>query len=435
VKHAPGPGLSILLQLQAMRRDPLGFMQRAREQYGDVVRLGVGRTAAYLIGRHELADHVLVDHHENYDRETRSARAVRFVTGDSILTTSGDPWKRRRRILQPPFQSGAVRDIAPLVVRRATTMLDRWNAGDVIDAGEAMTHLTFAIAGEAFFGADVEPFADEIEALAPVILEEAFRRSTDIIPTHVFRRTAARRFDRATRRLVEIVDDVVSHGGRRSLIASLLATEDDGQPRLTPVEVRNETLALLLAGHETTSNALTWCIDLLTRNPAVLTSLVCEVRSVLNGRSPGVGDLDALPLVHAAVQESIRLYPSVWIVERRAIEDDSIGGYDIPAGAMVYVSPYLLHRDPRFWADPERFDPTRFVDAPKQRRPSYIPFGAGPHHCIGAHFAMVEARLVLAALLQRFDLVSAGEKQTEADAWITLRPRTPVRVRVHPAGH
>jgi len=344
-------------------------------EYGEVVRLGDGAFTVHLLGHPEFADHVLRRRHANYDRHTRSADAVRLVTGESLLTSDGEEWRRHRLLMQPLFREDALGALANIVTVAANAMIDRWLEAREIELAAEMCHLTSTVAARAFFGTDVD---DDLARLMPVILQETYARSTAIFSLG----GPSAKFEQARDEIRAAVERILARGDS-PLLAHLRELSSD--------ELRNETLALLLAGHDTTSNALAW-------------TFVCA-------------DPNDDPT--KAVQEAMRLYPPVWIVERRAVEDDEIGGYRIPAGSIVYVSPFVLHRHPDFWPDAERFDPSRFPEA--ARNPAYLPFGAGPHSCLGAAFAMIEAPLVVAAVRRRCT-ISLCDRVTP-QAWITLRPR------------
>jgi cytochrome P450 len=392
---APGPGLAVLLRIAEMRRDPFAFMERLHAQYGDVVRIVIGTDVAHLLAHPDHADHVLRVRHANYDRETRSASAVRLVTGDSILTTSGEEWRRHRLLLQPAFHRTVVESFAPLIAQETSAMLDRWDRtrGKVIDVAAEMMHLTFSIAGKAFFGADVGSEADEIETLMPDILKKAFERSAT--PTWMHRLIRGADDDvlaDAHRQLVAIVERIPA--SQSTLLSRLEGLSDE--------ESRNDAIALLLAGHETTANALAWTFYLLGRHPEI---------AIANDEQ----------LTHAVIDEVLRLYPPIWIIERHALEEDEIGGYEIPADSIIYVSPFVLHRHRDFWSDPKSFDPSRFLGGVKHH--AYLPFGAGAHHCLGAHFAVVEARTIVAAIARRGTLKLATNDVIKPEPWLTLRPR------------
>ena len=349
-------------------------------EYGDVVRLGDGRFTVHLLGHPSHAEHVLRLHHKNYDRQTRSAAAVRLVTGESLLTNDGEQWRRHRLLMQPLFTKDALASLSAIVLDVTNAMIDRWLERGEADLAAEMMQLTSTVASRAFFGTDVD---EDLARLMPVILEEAYGRATSVFNWS----GPSREFRRACGDVHAAVERILGRGDS-PLLAHLRELPAD--------ELRNETIALLLAGHETTANALAWTFAL-------------------------IGDRqDCLSSTAAAVQEAMRLYPPVWIVERRAIEDDVIDGYAIPAGSMVYISPYILHRHPDFWPNPEHFDPSRFPAA--ARNPAYLPFGSGPHACLGAAFAMLEAPLVVAAVRERCTITLRDGSKIEPRAWITLRP-------------
>ncbi|HEX7150769.1 MAG TPA: cytochrome P450 [Thermoanaerobaculia bacterium] len=386
MQRAPGPGLGVIPTLSRLRREPLRVLTELHREYGDIVRLGAGDLTVHLLGHPSFADHVLRRRHGNYDRQTRSADAIRLVTGESLLTNDGDEWRQHRLLLQPAFSQ--VEPFAAAIEQATEAMVDRWLArGGVIDVAAEMTHLTATIIAKVFFGTGLEADIAALERLLPPILAGTYARSTAIFPLHRFLRDKP--FDMARAKLRAIVEEIVARKPEGTLLARMMEALDGD-------ELRNETLALLLAGHETTANALAWTFYLLATN-----------------------DADADPVY--AFHEALRLYPPIWIVERRAIEDDEIGGYAIPADSIVYVSPYILHRHPEFWTDAEAFVPQRF--ATQKRNAAYLPFGGGPHHCIGAGFAMLEARTIIPAVLRRCRLELSALARVEPQAWITLRPR------------
>ncbi|HEX9981826.1 MAG TPA: cytochrome P450 [Thermoanaerobaculia bacterium] len=386
MQRAPGPGFGVIPALSRLRREPLQVIAELHREYGDVVRLGTGDLTVHLLGHPEHADHVLRRRHGNYDRQTRSADAIRLVTGESLLTNDGEEWRRHRLLMQPAFNQ--VEPFAEGIERATEEMVDRWLArGGIVDVAAEMSHLTCTIVAKAFFGTDLQSDVIALERLLPPILAGAYARSTAIFPLHRFVRDKP--FDDARTKLGRIVEEIVSRKPEGTLLARMADSLDDE-------ELRNETVALLLAGHETTANALAWTFYLLATHRA-----------------------DADPV--CAFLEAIRLYPPIWIVERRAIEEDEIGGYAIPEDSIVYVSPYILHRHEEFWPDAEAFRPERFAE--DARPPGYLPFGAGPHHCIGAGFAMMEARTIIPAVLRRCRLELSAIARVEPQAWITLRPR------------
>jgi cytochrome P450 len=410
--RAPGPGLRLITLRRRMLRDPLGVMRELHREHGDLVRLGVGRIF-YLAGHPLLADHVLRKNHANYDRQTPSADAVREVTGESLLTNDGEEWRRHRLMLQPSFTAESVRGITSVVTEETEEMLSRWRDQETVDAAAEMMRLTFRIAGRSFFGSDLGGDAEVVERLLPAVLEETYRRSTALLPIYrLGLRPRDRRFDTAIDRLQSIVRRVItgSTATGADLLSRLLRMRHAGDPgALGDDELSSEMLALMLAGHETTANALAWTLY-----------LVAQSRETLERLRDDAG-VEGTPFTSAVFQEALRLYPPVWIVERRACEDDELGGFAIDAGSTIYVSPYILHRHRDFWREPDRFDPERFLSGLPPRS-AYIPFGAGPHHCLGAHFAMQEGIMILSAIAQQYDFRLGDGAVVEPKPWITLRP-------------
>lgn len=433
MRRAPGPGLRVITQLAALRRDPLRFMQQCHARYGDIVRLGAGPATVHLIGSPSGADQVLRENHQRFDRRTRSAAAMRLVTGESILTESGDEWKARRLTLQPAFTSSAVEPLASMVAAETARALDEWLSrggdGTAIDVGEAVTRLTLAIASRAFFGTDLRAETDEIAELIPPIIERTYERSTSLFPLHRIMRTARdRQFDARIASLQRVVG---------SILRNRLSPRGDALGRLTNAERRglgaggagSDVLALLLAGHETTANTLAWAFYYLGTHPDVLRRAREELdRESAGGFSPAT--LPRLPYLSAVISETMRLAPVIWIIERRAKEETEIDGWAIPADSIVYVSPWIVHRHPEFWSDAEQFTPERFMGL-SGKHPAYIPFGGGPHHCLGVHFALLEAKIILAMVLERFDFDLATDV-VPPQAWITLRPSVPIVAKLRP---
>ena len=302
-----------------------------------------------------------------------------------------------------------------------------------------MMRLTYTIVGRTLFSFDGGQDAEIIERAMQIILPFTFGRLERIvnwpswIPT-----TQNRQFHSALNQIDQIVYRIIdqhrqgSTNGRinRDLLSLLMSVKDDETGRgLSDEQLRNETITFLLAGHETTATALTWVFYLLSQNPDAERQLQEEITTVLSGRTPGLDDLSQLPYTKAVVKESMRLYPPIWIIERRIIDADLMGGFKLPAKSTVVISPYALHRHPAFWDKPERFDPSRFVGRSPE---AYFPFGAGPRFCIGNEFAMLEAQLIVAMIVQSFQLQWVPEHPIEPLAGITLRSKHGMRMTLHP---
>jgi cytochrome P450 len=440
---APGPrGHPLIGNLIAFRRDVLRLLLDSRRDYGNVVRFRLGPMVLHLVSHPDHIRHVLVTGQANYDKDTRSSAKIRATTGPGLLTTSGDFWLRQRRMTQPALQPSRVASFIDIMTETTAAMLDGWQAhaerGTAIDVASEMMRQTCTIVGRALLGADVRADLAVIEEAATVVMAHTWRRLERILDIPLTWPTPGnRRFRCALRRLDEVVYRIIrgrqaAGAGSPDLLSMILHRRDEETgEQMTPEQVRNETVTLLLAGHETTANALTWTWYLLGRHPQAAEAARAEVRRVLGDRPPAAADLPHLEFTTRVLQEALRLYPPIWVMERRAIADDTIAGYHIPAGSSVIVCPYVTHRHPDFWDDAERFDPDRFLPE-RAGRPAaaYLPFGAGPRHCVGSHFAMTEALVILAMVLQRYGLALVSGHPVEPLPGITLRTRYGLRMTV-----
>jgi len=435
---APGPrGHPLLGSLPEVRRDPLRLFLAAFREYGEVVRFHFGPMVAHLVSSPEAVHHVLVENQRNYGKQTRGYKNLRYVLGNGLLTSEGETWKRQRRIAQPAFHRQRISGFGQTMVRAAEDAGASLEArrGQTVDLHHEMMRLTLRIVGETLLGYDPTDAADEVGVALAFLLNIANERSGRIfeippsIPTREnlrFRKALAT-LDGVVLRMIE--ERRKNPGDRGDLLSMLIESRDaETGEAMDDRQLRDETMTIFLAGHETTANALTFSWLLLSRFPAAYRELREELRAVLAGRSPTVDDLARLALPRRIVQEAMRLYPPAWIIGRSADGADEIGGYGIPARSIVFISPYVIHRHPGLWENPEGFDPARFAKEPP--RGAWLPFGAGPRMCIGNGFAMMEAELVLATLAQRlrFDLLPGEHVRLEPS--ITLRPRGGVRMTV-----
>src|SRR6185369_13430473 len=370
----------------------------------------------------------------NFDKQTRSAAFIKSVTGESLLTANGEFWQRQRRLLQPAFHQQNIAQFAGQMTSATEVMLAQWRQraarAETVDISSEMMRLTYTIVGRTLFSAEVGADAESIERAMQIILPHTFGRLgqvlnwPDWVPTPQNRRFcgALRDIDRVVYRIIEQHRNAQSTGKpARDLLAILLGISDpDTGSGFSDQQLRNETITFLLAGHETTANALTWTFYLLSQHSEAEERLREEVSKTLNGRAPTLADLPRLSFTKMVIKEAMRLYPPIWIIERRVIADDAIGGFDLPAGTAAVISPFALHRHPDFWEAPEKFDPARFAAATPA---AYIPFGTGPRFCIGNEFAMLEAQLIMAMVIQSFHLkVAPGHVMTPLPG-ITLRAR------------
>ena len=437
---APGPrGDWLLGNLRAFRRDVLGLMLESSREYGDVVRFHIGPFVVHLLNHPDHVEHVLQSHARNYDKATRSSAKIRAISGDSLLTSNGELWQRQRRLMQPSFHRQRIAGLAGQMISFTGAMLAQWQANiansEPLELASEMMRLTYAIVGNTLLGADVGEDSRAVESAMEKMLTHTFRRWGNLIDLPAFVPTPGNlRFRRALQTVDEIVHRIIAEhrsgkGANTDLLGMLLDVRDeDGGPGLSDAELRNETITFLLAGHETTANALAWIFYLLSQNPDAERQLRAEVSAVLGERPPTVADFPQLKFTTMVIQEAMRLYPPIWAIERRAIAEDAIGGFLVPAGSSIVISPYVLHRNENFWPRAERFEPERFATRPR----AYLPFGSGPRFCIGNEFAMMEARLIVPMVIQSCRLELVPGHPVEPQPSITLRPKNGLRMTVGP---
>lgn len=427
--RAPSPpGDPFLGHLRPFRRDVLALLQTAARQHGDVVRFRIGPLVVHLVNHPDHVAHVLQARARHYDKATRSTAAIAAIAGASLLTMNGPAWEARRRLMQPVFHRQRVGELAEVMTRIAARRLDAWTPGATVDIASAMRRIAFEIAGTALLGTDVPDVAGALEDDIALLLRHVYTRWGRLVPVPSWLPAGANRlFDAALARVDTVVTRIVRRHRAQPdlappLLGLLMAAEDpDTGAPYSDARLRDEVITMLLAGHETTASALAWTLADLSRHPDVEGRVREEVDGVLHGGTPALIDVAALRVTTEVLQESMRLAPPIWAIERRAVVPDTIGGFAIPAGSSVIVSPFVLHRHPAFWAEPERFDPDRFAGPTPPE--AYLPFGAGPRYCIGAEFAMLEAKLVLAMTVQRWRLDPVPGQAFAPEAALTLRVR------------
>ena len=432
-QRAPGPGFSFPGQrLLAFRRDPTGLLTELARTYGDIVQFRFGGRTAFLLNHPDFIQQVLVTEHSNFSKGPTLHR-MRRVLGNGLLTSEGSEHQQARRLVQPAFHHERVADYAAVMAAEAERTGKGWTDGAPMDVAQAMNHLTLGIVGRTLFGADLSGQVPEIAAA----LDALFAISDPVhvllapllawLPTPTARRFRDSRefFDRL---IYGLIDERRRSGpGQGDLLDMLLASVDGetGQP-VNDQFIRDQSLTLLLAGHETTANALAWCWHLLAAHPESETRLHEELDLALPpDYLPGMADLGRLPYTRAVLSESMRLYPPAWVIGRTALNDCTIGGYAVPAGSTVLFSQWVTHRDRRYFAYADEFRPERWLAEARDERPkfAYFPFGGGPRVCIGAQFAWMEGVLLLATLARRWQLRPADSRPVQMDPRVTLRPR------------
>jgi cytochrome P450 len=447
---APGPRGSSMDLVRQLRRDQLDVYERLVAEYGDVVRVVLGppglRRVLYLVTHPDGVEQVLGGDPNDFSKDTPYYEEIAAHLGNGLLTSDGPQWRAQRRTVAPLFTHRRTAGYVDVMAEEADRMAGRFadavaRDGSVegsVDVGAAMVDYALRTVGRILFGTDVDDAVPVVRSTFPTLNRHVRRRGlSPLRPPRWWPTPAQVRADRARRELYRVVDAIIERRTAAGatgpdLISLLVAARDpetgDG---LSRQEIRDQVLIFLLAGHETTSTALTFTLHLLGRHPEVQAAVQREAAEVLGGRAPRADDIARLALATMAVKEAMRLYPPAYALGRLAEKDTTIGGCRVPAGAIVVLSPWATHRRPDLWPEPRRFDPWRFEAAQEQRRPryAYLPFAGGLRGCIGSHFAMTEAVVAVATLLDRYTVVAeASDVPLRTD--ITLQPAGPVRCRV-----
>src|ERR1700681_1716187 len=427
--------------LPLFRKDPANYLLQVAREYGDLAYMRLGPQHAFVVSDPDAIRDILVANQANFTKSRMLERA-KVLLGDGLLTSEAELHTRQRRLVQPAFHRDRLVRYASDMVTCAERARDTWQPGvelDMhtgLDIHKEMTRLTLAIVGRTLFSADVSSDADEIGRAMTQIFELF---DTLLLPFSDWIQKLpippVRRFEKARDKLDQIIYGLIAE--RRAsgqdtgdLLSMLLLAQDDGADigktrQMTDKQVRDEALTLLIAGHETTANALTWTWYLLSQNLAAEARMHEELERVLAGRLPTFDDVTRLPYTTGVFAESLRLYPPAWAIGRRAREEYSIDDYTIPAKSILLMSPWVVHRDPRWWPEPECFRPERWSPEAAEKRPkfAYFPFGGGTRVCIGERFAWAEGVLVLATLAQRWMMRLVPGHPVATQAVITLRPK------------
>jgi cytochrome P450 len=434
-RRPPGPrGLPVLGMLLAVRRNPTGVFMDAARRFGDVAYLKIGPRRGYLLTDAADVRHVLQDNAANY-RKSPLYDKLRQSLGNGLLTSEGAFWLRQRRIAQPAFHRQRIAALAEIMAEAVRETAVAWDAiastGQPVDIGDEMMRLTRTVVLRTLLGADLGPFTSRIDGAWKVMNEHIGDSFWSLGLTEGWPTRRNRRFQAARAVLRGAVEYAIRQrrdqpAAGHDLLSMLMdARDEDTGESMTDDQLRVEVTTFLLAGQETTSLALTWTFYLLSQHPTIRERLEAELAAALGGRPPGYEDLPNLPFTRQVIDESMRLYPPAWGFSRQALADDELGGYRLPRGWLAFLMPYVLHRLPAYWPDPDRFDPDRFTPARSAERPkfAYLPFGAGPRQCIGNQFALLEAHLSVATLAQAYRLHLVPGHPVEPWPLITLRPR------------
>jgi cytochrome P450 len=441
---APGPqGYPLIGALPKVLKDPLPYLSEAAREYGDVVCLGgLGSQKFYLVTHPDDIERVWKTHHRNYVRGS-NFQLLKPLGGDGLFLSEGDAWRSQRKLLQPAFHATRLAGMVATMNDSIAAMLERWRRdiapGAPFDFEREMMGVLIDISARTLFGTQVAGDAATIDESITTAFSILHRRVLSAVPfpwwvpfpSHV-------RFLRAVAALDDVVYRLIAERRRGGLegsdvLSTLLGVRDEAGQPLSDRQIRDEVVTLLVAGHESTGATLSWLTYLLSRYPLVAARVEAELAEVLGGRTPELQDLPRLKYLSLVLKETLRLYPPFWMLTRTPLADDVLSGHRVPAGSILMFSAYVTQRRPDFWPNPEAFDPERFLPERSEGRPqfAYFPFGGGPRLCIGARLAEMQSLLVLAAVLQRYDLHAVPGRRVEPAAMLSLRPQGGLWMTMH----
>ena len=444
-QHTSPPRLrshGLLGSASEMQRDPLKFLRETR-QYGDVVRMRFVFSDAYLIYHPDSIKHVLQENNRNYNKDIFTYKMFRPFLGQGLLINDGESWLHQRRLMQPAFHRKRITAYSTVMTDDTTKLLERWQRfvqqNSSLDIAEEMMSLTLQIVGKTLFSLDLSDKSNTIGEAVTTLLKLLGNYVYAPFPPISIPTARNRRLLAANRTLEQVIYRMIAERRAQNvdtgdlLSMLLLARDEETGQGMNDRQIRDELMTMLLAGHETTANTLAWTWYLLSQHPEVEQRLYTEVDEVLGGTLPTVEHLSELKYTNMVLEEALRLYPPACIFGRKAIADDELGGYPIPANSMILVSPYAVQHHPDYWPDPERFDPERFTPEHTAERPhyAYFPFSSGPRMCIGSSFAMMEAQLILATIAQRYRLRLVPGHPVEPQMLVTLRPKYGLQMTIH----
>ena len=435
--RAPGRESKLPLgEFPEFARDQLAFLERKWKKFGDVVAFRFGWLPVYFVAHPDAVKRVLQSYPALYDKNNLvSYRRMRRIVGNGLVTSEGGLWKRQRRIAQPAFEHRRLDGFIPHIQRSLQDMQQEWEnwaaEGKVLNIHWEMRRLTLRIATLSLLGVDIARDHEDVGKALTIALDEFMHRLYSVVPLpEIIPTPRNRRFSKAQKKIEEVVQAIIDvrrktgNLGDDLLGRLMAATDPETGIGMSDELLHDEVITMFFAAYENTAHALTWMWHFLAQYPQVREKLEQELATCLGGRLPVAEDFERLNYTKAVLQESMRLYTPVPLLSRHAVQDDVIGGYRIPKGSVVMVAPYITHRHPEFWNEPEKFDPERFMERTNRHRFAYFPFGGGPRVCIGASFAMLEATLVIGTLAQRFQLDLVPGAKVEFAEGISLRPRS-----------
>lgn len=435
----PGPkGAPLIGNAREFVQEPLHYLQNCASEYGDIMQISLGTTPIYMLSHPDYIEHVLVTQNKSYNK-SRFTQRRKSLFGNGLIFSEGEFWLRQRRMMQPAFHQRRIATYSAAMVSLAQRMSERWHDGETITLHEDMMQLSLEIVVKTLFDAETTGDVQQIGRTLDVLIEQVSAAAVrpiqfpDWVPTR-----GNRQYNAALAELNGIIQQIIREHRQREienddLLSLFLHIQDEDGTRMTDKQVRDEVVNLYIAGHETVALALSYTWRLLAEHPEVEAKLHSELDSVLDGRAPIMDDLRHLPYTEQVFTEAMRLFPPVWGIFRDCKSLDEIAGYRITPNTVVLMSPWVVHHDARFYSEPEEFRPERWEKQASQAIPryAYFPFGGGQRLCIGNMFAMIEARLLLATLAQKWTFSLAPDNPFELIPSITIRPKHGIKVVAH----
>ncbi|MFZ3330423.1 MAG: cytochrome P450 [Candidatus Acidiferrales bacterium] len=441
-KLPPGPkGLPLFGLAFQFLRDSLGTLRRLAREYGDIVCVPVFNQHRIFLNHPDYIEQVCIFQQAKFHKSKLTKDVTQRLLGQGLLISEGDFWRRQRRLAQPAFHRSRVNEYGATMIECAELRMRQWRDKDVRDITQEMMAMTLDIAVRTLFGSTLQAKAEQVGDSLGFLMRYSLRKARSPIkipenwPTPANRRAA-----RETQFLDSLVYGIInarqesgSSNHHHDLLAMLMSAMDEDGTQMTPKQLRDESMTLFLAGHETTALTLSWAWYMLSENPAAEACLHEELHGLLAGRAPQIADLERLPYLRAVINETLRLYPAAYIVARTSIAPCTIGGYDFPADTTMIMAQWVTHRDPRYFDDPEAFRPERWLDGLENRLPAgaYFPFGDGPRRCIGQGFALLESALVLATIAQKHSFKLVPGHPVIPEPLVTLRAKHGIRMTFH----
>ncbi len=433
-KNRKAPWMKLLFKLWTKKIQDRRHFCTIAASCGDIVRIPLGFRSTFIMNDPEAISHILVQNESNYVKNSHSNARLEPFIGPGLLTNSGEPWRQTRHEVQRELYYKNITQYVPFITNATQKHLDAWieRTGSSVDLVHEMSKLVFDISAMALFGADVQPKSHNIiprlHASNKYFVSGLFLKTS--IPT-----LKNLQFRKTKRIIDDLINDLLNtpqsydHQLTPALKCFRNLPDDSEETKLRHL---NEAKHFILAGHETTATALTWTLYLLSKHPEILQQVVSEIDSVFNGHRPTLEKLDQLEYTTMVIEETLRLYPSLWIFDRAAINDDIVCNYHVPAKSVVIICPYTLHRNPKYWSNPDQFDPQRFNKNNQHHHPknAYIPFGSGPRVCIGKHLGLMIMKIAISMILQQFDLIIDPKLEVEADPLITIKPDGPIPLKI-----